>query len=78
MYIDGHHDGIALLNYIEILKSRLTNEAIILVDDIRWTNSMKSAWEKLIIDSFFYQNHDLFRMGILMVENRSKRSVQQV
>ncbi len=78
VYIDGHHDGMALLNYIEILKLRLTDEAIVLVDDIRWSDSMKSAWDMLIADSFFHQNHDLFRMGILIVENGLERSVQQV
>lgn len=65
VYIDGHHDGTALLSYVEILKPRLSQKAILVIDDIRWSKGMQEAWSTLINDADFKSNVDLFRMGIL-------------
>jgi predicted O-methyltransferase YrrM len=66
IFIDGHHDGKALLKYVETLSSFVHDETIILVDDIRWSDSMFTAWKKLIADQHFHLTIDLFRCGILM------------
>ena len=72
IFIDGHHDGKALLQYLETLSPFIHDETIILVDDIRWSDSMFTAWKKLRTDEHFHLTIDLFRCGILM-----KRSHQQ-
>lgn len=65
VFLDGHHDGSAVLQYLEDLKPRLSENAILVLDDIRWSSDMFAAWEKIRSDSFFSDHHDLFRMGIL-------------
>ncbi len=65
VFIDGHHDGEALLNYVKTLKPQLTSESILVIDDIRWSKGMFLAWTTLCEDPSFSSNVDLFRMGIV-------------
>lgn len=65
VFIDGHHDGDALLNYLEKLKPLTHSETIFLLDDIRWSQSMFDAWNKIIKDKNYYLTIDLFRMGLI-------------
>ena len=72
IFIDGHHDGTALLDYLERLLPHSHDETIFILDDIRWSDSMKSAWESIVNDERFHLSLDLFRVGIVM-----KRSHQE-
>lgn len=72
VFVDGHHDGEALLNYMKDLESQLSNQAIVIVDDIRWSKSMKNAWMELSESQTFSVTIDLFRMGILAKEPTNK------
>ena len=65
IFIDGHHDGTALLNYCKSLKSTIHDETLIIVDDIRWSQSMFDAWTTLKNSDEFHVSIDLFRMGII-------------
>ena len=71
VFIDGHHDGDALLNYLEKLKAFTNEETIYVLDDIRWSDSMFNAWNK-IVGSREFEVIDLFRVGVIKrrVENR--------
>jgi predicted O-methyltransferase YrrM len=64
IFIDGHHDGHALLNYLQRLQRHSHNETIFILDDIRWSDPMKSAWNAIVADSRFHLTMDLFRVGI--------------
>ena len=66
IFIDGHHDGKALKNYIQQLMSFSHNDTIFILDDIRWSKSMFEAWDELIKNKEFHLTIDLFRMGIIM------------
>jgi predicted O-methyltransferase YrrM len=66
IFIDGHHDGAALLDYLERLQAHAHDETLFILDDIRWSDSMKSAWERIVKDDRFHLTLDLFRVGIVM------------
>lgn len=68
VYIDGHHDGAALLAYMDFLKPQMKANSIVVVDDIRWSDSMLEAWKKLVNDEYFESFTDLFRMGVLLTK----------
>jgi predicted O-methyltransferase YrrM len=65
IFIDGHHDGDALLNYLEKLKPITHSETIFLLDDIRWSQSMFNAWNQIQEDPNYNLTIDLFRMGLI-------------
>ena len=65
IYIDGHHDGMALMKYVENLMPHMHNDTLLLLDDIRWSNSMIQAWKQLAKSDYFNVSIDLRRMGIL-------------
>lgn len=66
IFIDGHHNGQALINYLQLLENNMHDETIIVLDDIRWSNDMFDAWKTLVLDQQYHLTLDLFRMGIIM------------
>lgn len=65
IFIDGHHDGDALINYLDRLQAHAHDETLFILDDIRWSESMKSAWDTIAKDPRFHLSMDLFRVGIV-------------
>jgi predicted O-methyltransferase YrrM len=66
IYIDGHHDGTALLEYVELLRPHILPSTVFLVDDIRWSEDMLNSWKKLKEYPEFHVSIDFFRMGMLV------------
>jgi len=66
IFIDGNHRGSALIEYVHKLLPHSHNDTIWVLDDIRWTEDMWQAWEKIIANENFHVTIDLFRMGILV------------
>lgn len=66
IFIDGHHDGEAMLTYLEQLLPHTHDDTFILLDDIRWSESMKTSWDRLKSDERFHVTIDLFRMGMIL------------
>lgn len=67
LYIDGHHRLEPTLRYIELCKPSLSENAVVVVDDINWSEEMRSAWKRLKTDPFFTLSIDVFMMGFLFV-----------
>jgi predicted O-methyltransferase YrrM len=63
-FIDGHHDKVATLEYFEIIKPFLTQKAIVVFDDISWSDGMKEAWQKISNDPFFQEKKDHHKIGV--------------
>jgi predicted O-methyltransferase YrrM len=66
VFVDGHHDGEALLKYMESLKVVSHTDTIFLLDDIRWSDSMFAAWNKIVAENNYHLTIDLFRMGLVV------------
>lgn len=64
VFIDGHHDGDATIEYYHKIKPKLTPEAIILFDDIRWSKDMERAWNELREDDSLNLVVDMEEVGI--------------
>ncbi len=65
VFIDGHHEGNATIEYFEQLLPALTPNAIIVFDDIHWSASMKETWQKIIRHTKVKYAVDLYQVGIV-------------
>ncbi len=66
-FIDGHHDGRATIDYYNIILPHLTDGAIVVYDDIRWSNGMLDAWNALKVHESVEVSVDLEDVGICWV-----------
>jgi len=66
-FIDGHHDGRATIDYYDLILPRLDDGAIVVYDDIRWSDGMLSAWEQLKGHDCVEVSVDLVDIGICQV-----------
>jgi predicted O-methyltransferase YrrM len=73
VFIDGHHDGQALKNYLEKLHDYAHEETIFILDDIRWSSSMFRAWNEIIQSEKYHVTLDLFRIGIVIPKKQQTK-----
>lgn len=73
IFIDGHHDGVALSNYMRRLEGHSHNETIFILDDIRWSESMFKAWETIKSDARYHVTIDFFRMGMIVPRKEQEK-----
>jgi predicted O-methyltransferase YrrM len=45
VFLDGHHDEGATLDYFHALQPRLAADALLVLDDIAWSAGMRRAWD---------------------------------
>lgn len=78
IFVDGHHDGKALIHYMSILQKYAHDETIFLLDDIRWNDDMFQAWKKLAQSEQFHVSLDLYKMGILVPRKHQQKEHFQI
>lgn len=71
-FIDGHHDEHATLEYFERIHPYLSTQAIIVFDDINWSEGMKRAWKQIVDDPRIKYSFDLNAMGVCFLDQNRK------
>ncbi len=69
-FIDGHHDEEATIKYFEQIKPFLSKSAILVFDDISWSEGMIKAWNHIKNDKIFNSYDDLNKIGICYLGNK--------
>lgn len=72
IFIDGDHRGNKLIKLLSLLEKNSHDETLFILDDIRWTKDMYTAWKEITNHPNYHLTIDLFRMGII-----AKRHHQQ-
>jgi len=67
-FIDGHHDRDATLKYFDQIKPFLSSGAVVLFDDISWSEGMREAWQVIISDSSISYFEDKSKLGIVILK----------
>jgi len=67
---DGHHDYDAVMQYFHETLNYLSDEAVIVLDDISWSQGMIRAWTKIEDDERVAVSINLQKMGIVLIGNR--------
>ncbi|CCN83114.1 putative S-adenosylmethionine-dependent methyltransferase [Vibrio nigripulchritudo SFn27] len=70
LFNDGHHDHDAVIRYFNIAVPYLSDEAMVVFDDINWSPGMRNAWDKIENDPRVAVSIDLHEIGIALVSDR--------
>ncbi len=73
--LDGRHDEIATISYVNQLINLLNPNGIIIVDDIYWSNGLMNAWKTLRNDYRYNLKIDLFYYGVLSNQASIKEEI---
>ena len=65
IYLDANHTSEAVLHYFELCMAKVTNDSILVVDDIHWSSDMEKAWKKMKEHPRVTTTIDLFQLGIV-------------
>lgn len=69
---DGHHNHDAVIQYFNESLPNLSDEAIIVFDDISWSPGMRKEWTKIENDDRVSESIDLQTVGIVLVGKNLK------
>jgi predicted O-methyltransferase YrrM len=65
---DGHHDHNAVIHYFNQVVPFLSDDAVIVLDDISWSAGMKKAWSRIEEDERVSASINLHSLGIAIVK----------
>lgn len=66
LFVDGHHEPVAVVEYVNMIEPHLTRDAIVILDDIQpLTGAVRPAWSAIIHKTAIAWSVDLLRMGVL-------------
>lgn len=64
-FIDGDHTYKATLKYFSMAGKHLSNDGVVIVDDINWSPGMRKAWNEIVDSPLVPLTIDLFYVGII-------------
>lgn len=65
VYIDGNHTKEATLNYFNWCLPKVTENTVLIFDDIYWSEGMKEAWQEIKNNPKVALTVDLFWIGLV-------------
>lgn len=72
--IDGHHREDATLRYFDCIYPSLADGAVVVFDDIHWSDGMERAWSRLTADPRLDAVLDVSGYGIGVVHDTPRRT----
>ena len=67
VYLDGNHQYQPTLDYVERVLPHLSDESVLVLDDIYWSPEMGRAWKEICEDQRFHVTVDLYHLGIVFL-----------
>lgn len=68
VFVDGHHDGQATIDYYEMILPFLAAQSVVVFDDIRWSEGMRRASAEIRARPDASATVDRRQVGILIVD----------
>lgn len=66
-FIDGHHIESATIDYLNAIVPSAADEAVLVFDDINWSDGMRRAWQTVVDDDRFALTVDLRSVGLAAI-----------
>jgi len=77
VFIDGHHQKDPTLAYFDMIEPFLSENAVVIFDDIYWSEGMQEAWQKVIKNDHVQAAFDFYKLGVIIYNPKiSKQSDQ--
>lgn len=73
-FVDGNHNLRPTLNYFERIGARTTRPAVLLFDDIAWSEGMREAWSRIASDERVAVAIDLHGLGLCVLADQGVRA----
>lgn len=67
-FIDGHHDEHATIAYFEQLLPHLAPRALLVFDDIDWSEGMTRAWQQIVADPRVAISVETRTLGLCVID----------
>lgn len=71
-FVDGNHRREPTLRYFDLLLRHSARSAVLIFDDIHWSEEMEAAWAAIKRDPRVYLTIDLFFIGIVFLREEFK------
>lgn len=78
VFIDGHHDEEATKEYFNQIEPSLSSRAIVIFDDIRWSDGMKRAWDALKNDDRLTPIVSTQKFGICVLDSTGRSEPETI
>lgn len=76
LFIDGNHAYAPTMKYTEMVQPLLSDNSIVLYDDIYWSSGMTRAWKEVVHEGPYDATIDVFQFGIA-IKNKKLTSTNQ-
>jgi predicted O-methyltransferase YrrM len=76
VFIDGNHTYSATLHYYHLIKSTLSERAILILDDIYWSKGMNKAWTEIQEFDPNSSYINLYHLGIIFFDSTKPQSLK--
>lgn len=73
LYIDGNHQKEATLRYFTWALECASNDSVIILDDIRWSQGMYEAWLEICCNQRVSVSLDFFRLGMVFLNPKMQK-----
>jgi predicted O-methyltransferase YrrM len=73
IFMDGHHDGTATIQYFEQLLPFTNENSMVIIDDIYWSTGMTTAWDQLCKHPMVTASVDTYQWGILFFRPQQRQ-----
>jgi len=73
VFIDGHHDEEATVDYFERIVPHFAHPAVVIFDDIDWSQGMVRAWKRIKAHRTVGVAIDLVKIGICLTGTNTHR-----
>lgn len=73
IYIDGNHQYSATIKYFNFLKNHISNDSVMIFDDIHWSEGMEKAWNEIKNDNDVSVSIDTFNFGMIFFRNEQRK-----
>jgi predicted O-methyltransferase YrrM len=67
VFVDGHHDHDATLRYVDLVRAASRPGAVLVLDDIAWSEGMAAAWQEVQQRLAGSAHADLGRVGVVVL-----------